>query len=141
MAGAAANLISSTRVDQKPSFSADGKKIVFSSDRSGTPEIWICEVDGSNPIQLTALEHVMVDNPRWSPDGRQIVFDSTNRGNSDIYLIGPQGGKPRLLAGSAAEDFMAKFFGEMADGFTSVPTGEARFSSGKCRQMEGKRFR
>ena len=48
-------LISSTRVDRDAQFSPDGKKIVFSSNRTGSFEIWICDSDGSNALRLTSL--------------------------------------------------------------------------------------
>ena len=48
-------LISSTRVDTEAQFSPDGKKIVFSSNRTGSFEIWICDSDGSNAQPLTSL--------------------------------------------------------------------------------------
>jgi hypothetical protein len=40
--------------DQMPSWSPDGKKIVFVSERSGAPNLWIMNADGSGPRQLTA---------------------------------------------------------------------------------------
>lgn len=48
-------LIASTAKDMDPRFSPDGKKIAFSSVRSGWFEIWICDSDGSSPIQVTEL--------------------------------------------------------------------------------------
>jgi WD40-like Beta Propeller Repeat len=53
--GRAVKLIASTRSEFQPQYSPDGSKIVFASDRTGPPEIWICNGDGSNPVQLTLL--------------------------------------------------------------------------------------
>ena len=39
-------LISSTHLDAVAQFSADGKRIAFMSNRSGSAEIWVCESDG-----------------------------------------------------------------------------------------------
>jgi len=69
-------LISSTRYDVLPQFSPSGSRVAFVSDRSGHPEIWACNSDGSNPVQLTALGAPWVFDPRWGPDGERIVFDS-----------------------------------------------------------------
>ena len=48
-------LISSTRFDGDAQFSPDGKRIAFNSDRTGSDEIWMCDSDGSNAVQLTSL--------------------------------------------------------------------------------------
>jgi Tol biopolymer transport system component len=90
--------IASTQPDLEPQFSPDGKKIVFSSARSGNYEIWICDHEGRNPIQLTSFGGFAVGSPRWSPDSRWIAFDSpTKAGNDDIYVIGADGGQSRRL--------------------------------------------
>src|SRR5262249_26517543 len=70
------SFISSTRDDFTAKYSPDGKKIAFASDRSGTYEIWVCDRDGSNAIQLTSLGAFSLD-PHWSPDSQHVVFDST----------------------------------------------------------------
>jgi len=45
--------IFSTQQETNPQISPDGKKIAFYSTRSGRGEIWTCDYDGSNPVQLT----------------------------------------------------------------------------------------
>jgi Tol biopolymer transport system component len=98
-AGAPAkNFISSTLRDNNPQFSPDGKRIAFSSSRSGTHEIWVSNRDGSNPVQLTDGLARYQGTPRWSPDSRWIAFDSLGEdGHWDIYVIDAAGGQPRRL--------------------------------------------
>ncbi len=67
-------------------------RIVFVSDRSGSREIWVCDSDGGNQVQLTKFGGSHVGSPRWSPDGRQIAFDSRPSGLSSIYVINASGG-------------------------------------------------
>jgi len=76
-------LIASTYVEGDPQYSPDGSKIVFNSNRSGNAEVWVCNSDGSSPVQLTSLE-AFSGSPRWFPDGRRIVFDSNKEGHVDI---------------------------------------------------------
>jgi eukaryotic-like serine/threonine-protein kinase len=47
--------ISSTRIDCTPHLSPDGHRMAFLSDRSGSGEIWLADLDGSNAVQLTSM--------------------------------------------------------------------------------------
>jgi len=78
--------------------------MTFRSDRSGSFEIWACEADGSNPVQLTNFSGPKVGSPSWSPDGRQIAFDARPEGNPDIFVISAEGGRPRRLTDDPAEE-------------------------------------
>jgi eukaryotic-like serine/threonine-protein kinase len=89
-------LIASSGNDSNPVHSPDARKVAFSSDRSGTPNIWICESDGSNPVQVTHFE-ALTGSPRWSPDGRRLVFDSVEKGHWNLYTVDAEGGAPRQL--------------------------------------------
>jgi Tol biopolymer transport system component len=96
--GLTSKLVSSSRGDFMPEYSPDGKRIVFLSYRSGTGEIWVCESDGSKPMQLTALgETAAVMGARWSPDGRSIAFTGFPSGNGDVYVVSLKGGALRRL--------------------------------------------
>ncbi|VDK27393.1 unnamed protein product [Gongylonema pulchrum] len=59
--------------DAEGAVSPDGRHIVFTSVRSGDPEIWIMNSDGSEPRQLTN-ETGYDGGPFFSPDGTKIVF-------------------------------------------------------------------
>ena len=100
-AGDPSKLISSTRQQAAPAFSPDGTRIAFQSDRSGSWEIWMCDRDGSNAVQLTHFGGSMSGTPRWSPDGKQIVFDSRVNGVSQVYVVSVDGGQPRQLTNDA----------------------------------------
>jgi Tol biopolymer transport system component/predicted Ser/Thr protein kinase len=99
-------LIASTQYDGSPQYSPDGKRIVFSSGRSGSVEVWVSESDGSNAIQLTHFGGPEAGTPRWSPDGRQIAFDCYASGNGDIYVISPEGGEPRRLTTASSNEYV-----------------------------------
>jgi eukaryotic-like serine/threonine-protein kinase len=118
-------LISSTLLDHLPQFSPDGKRIAFQSYRSGSPEIWVCDSDGSAASQLTQFGGPETKHPRWSPDGKRLVFDSRPEGTGAIYVIGAQGGRPQRLTHDPAEEGAASW---SRDGkwiyFASNRTGE-----------------
>ena len=97
-------LISSTRLEYGPQYSPDSKRIAFTSGRSGSNEIWLCDADGLNPVQLTSFAGPDVGSPRWSPDGRQVAFDSVATGNRDIFVVSVEGGKPRRLTEDSSDE-------------------------------------
>jgi eukaryotic-like serine/threonine-protein kinase len=103
--GSPMKLISSTRVDEGAQFSPDGKKIVFSSNQTGSFEIWICDSDGSHPQQLTSMG-VFCGGPQWSPDGQRIAFTAILEQQWDIFITGASGGKPtRLISHPGADSW------------------------------------
>ena len=69
-----ANLINLTqhlKSDRSPSWSPDGTRIAFSSDRDGDYEIYVMNADGTHPIQLTDDPWASDFGPAWSPDGHR----------------------------------------------------------------------
>jgi Tol biopolymer transport system component len=96
--------IASTLYDNSGEYSRDGRKIVFSSNRSGSREIWVCDADGGNPVQLTHFGGPTAGSPRWSPDGRLIAFDARPGGNPDIFVIDAEGSGLRRLTNEPGDD-------------------------------------
>jgi Tol biopolymer transport system component/DNA-binding winged helix-turn-helix (wHTH) protein len=94
---ASENLISSTRTQLVPAYSPDGAHIVFQSTRSGSPEIWLADADGRNPVKLTSFNGPLTGAPSWCQDGRRIAFDSRASGSSAIYVLDVFEGRPRKL--------------------------------------------
>jgi TolB protein len=83
--------------------SPDGKRLVFSSDRSGNQDLWIMPAEGGEMTQLTT--HPTPDwNPRWSPDGAEIAFYAYRTGNREIWVMPSAGGPARQLTFHPAED-------------------------------------
>jgi serine/threonine protein kinase len=59
-------------------------QVAFASDRTGIPQIWIVNVDGTGLRQITdRLEGAC--QPSWAPDGERLVFISPCRSNQEIY--------------------------------------------------------
>jgi len=93
-------LAPASRSQLVPQYAPDGKHVVFQSDRSGSPEIWLADGDGRNPVQLTAFKGPLTGGPAWCSDSRRIAFDSRASGTSRIYLMDVPDGPSHPLATS-----------------------------------------
>ena len=66
--------------DGAPEFSPDNKRILFTSSRDGSQQIWLADFDSAtgattNAKKLTSIA-TEADNAKWSPDGNSIIFTS-----------------------------------------------------------------
>ncbi len=79
--------------DSQPSVSPDGKHIAFISDRDGSENLWICNLDGSDPKQLSKDAQGDFESPSWTPDGDYVLV-SRKQSNTlhEIWMYNIQGG-------------------------------------------------
>jgi Tol biopolymer transport system component/uncharacterized RDD family membrane protein YckC len=84
----------STRSDSRP-----GGEIAFTSNRSGTYNIYLVNADGSGLRQLTRFRAGNVARPSLSPDGNAVVFQHQDlpEGTWDVWVVGTDGSEPRNL--------------------------------------------
>ena len=77
--------------DSDPDWSPDGRNIAFTSDRGGSPVIWVMSADGSGATRITS--NARADrNPAWSPDGTRIAFSREGSSNNrDIVIVNADG--------------------------------------------------
>ena len=83
------NLTNNPAGDWSPSWSPDGKKIVFTSDRGGVQSIHTMDADGSNQEEVVSLPGRDLINPVYSPDGGMLAFIAKGgafHDGGDIYL-------------------------------------------------------
>lgn len=99
----------STGLDYDPSFSPDGKWIVFTSERdregTGQADIWRVHPDGSGLEQLTR-DPAMEDAGVLSPDGTRLAFVSTQGGarTTNIWVMDLKTRRARNLTGDGKSD-------------------------------------
>jgi len=104
-------LTSDLAIDTSPSFSPDGQRIAYNSDRAGSPQIYVMNSDGSGPHRIS-FGSGRYTAPVWSPDGALIAFVKQQGGEFSVGVMNPDGSGERLLATS--------YF---ADGPTWAPNG------------------
>jgi Tol biopolymer transport system component len=107
-----------TNSNTDPTWSPDGTKLAFVSDRSDQrrKEIWVVNIDGSGLIKLTTNVQLTTDGqgpiysadlePSWSPDGTRIAFTSSRDGLSDteLYVMNVDGSNQTRLTDNANDD-------------------------------------
>jgi tricorn protease len=92
-------VIRSNGSESWPRYSPDGKKIADISGQTGHEEIWLCDADGGNRIQVTHLNGPELARLRWSPDGKLLIFDSTGDRGLELYTVpASAGGKLNRVA-------------------------------------------
>ncbi len=80
-----------------PTWSPDGSRIAFVSDRDGNQDIWVMDSDGQNLANLTH-EAAKDYSPAWSPDGQWIAFASVRDVPYwELYLMRPDGSDVQRL--------------------------------------------
>lgn len=90
--------------DMQPTWSPDGRRIAFVSDRDGNREIYVMQADGSEQINLT--QNAAEDwTPTWSPDGARLAFASFRDGNWEVYTMQADGSGQTRLTRSPGADY------------------------------------
>jgi len=75
--GSATQLTQSGKSDTHPRWSPDGKKILFESNRDGTSQLYLLDLEaGGEARKLTSIS-TGASNGIWSPDGTKIAFVSS----------------------------------------------------------------
>ena len=97
-----------------PTFSPDGKSILFVSRRApasgavviGSGWLWQMPLSGGEPTLVHAEETLYQARPVISPDGSRIAYSSSRRGKYAIAILPASGGGPIFITKGNADAFM-----------------------------------
>jgi Tol biopolymer transport system component/DNA-binding winged helix-turn-helix (wHTH) protein len=93
-------LIPNGGINSYPSITADGRSIIFQSNRSGHYAVWRADLDGGNMSQLTGEQ--TAGQASVAPDGKWILYNSNIDSPGQLWRISIDGGQPFRLTQNRA---------------------------------------
>ncbi len=106
--------------DSDPSWSPDGKKVIYISNRDQN-QVCIVNADGTEFVQLTS-DDIYKMNPKMSPDGTKIAYETLSGSNKDIIVMNSDGSGQMPLTSNPGAD---GYFEWSPDGTEIVFTSDA----------------
>lgn len=94
--GAATALTNGLAYEVHPRFSPDGKSLAYISDKSGSDNLWIMDLDTQEEIQISKEQKSNFFSVSWSPDGDYLVA-AKGRRNIKLHLYHKDGGAGAAL--------------------------------------------
>jgi len=118
--------IASIQAASGASFSPDGSKVVFTSNASGSPQVWIAPAAGGPAVQITKLTEP-VQGVLWSPTGDRLLYGVAPGGglNTQLYVSRSDGSDAKMI--TAGGETNNRFAGWTRDG-RWVKLGTNRFN-------------
>ena len=95
------NITNNSAADRRPSWSPDGTKIAFDTNRDGQFEVYVMNPNGSSPTSIT--RGAGGADPEWSPTGSRIVFDGVF-GCAGLCIMNADGSNPTVVNTGSLED-------------------------------------
>ena len=83
-------------IETEPTLSPDGRYLALISDRTGSPQVYVRDMQRKKMNRITETGKYNV-SPSWSPDGKFIAYASKREGVSSIYRIDPKSKEENLV--------------------------------------------
>jgi TolB protein len=94
-------LTNTRSLEAAPRWSPTGRQILYTSDQTGVPQIWLMEAEGTGARQFTFAGN-WNDEGSWSPDGARIAFACRNEGDFNICVMDVATGRTVQLTSEGA---------------------------------------
>ena len=88
--------------DRQPAFSPDGRRIVFTSDRSGSLDLWSLEL-ATGAIRRLTFDAADDWDPQWSPNGKHLLWSSNRSGHFEAWIAEPDGSGARQASADGTD--------------------------------------
>lgn len=82
--------------ERDSAISPDGRSFVFVSAHDGTPDLWLRQISGGNPVRLTA-DAAEEAHPIFARDGDTVYFTRTDSGVPSVWRVAALGGPARKV--------------------------------------------
>jgi len=114
-------------INVSPAFSPDQTRLAFTSDRVGSPQIYLMDLGGGGEPRRLTYSGNYNTTPAFSPKGDRIAYQGRADGRFDIYVIGLDGGDPvRLTEGEGSNESASWSPDGRYIMFSSTRSGHAR---------------
>jgi Tol biopolymer transport system component len=94
----------SSRRDGAPSWSPDGRHVAFVSDRSGTWQIWMADLETRRARRVTRLDLGQPGRPHFSPDGKRLAFSVLESGIERLMVLDLASGRSHRVPAVGRHD-------------------------------------
>ncbi|MBU4566426.1 MAG: hypothetical protein KMY53_08135 [Desulfarculus sp.] len=84
-------------IEVAPSFSPDGKRMAYVSDRGGNPQIYVLDLASGTNRRIT-FGHKYCASPCWSPRGDRIAYQAQVNGTFQVATIRPDGSDVKVIS-------------------------------------------
>ena len=105
-------IIESSKYDNFPAFSPDGKQIAFTSNRQGKSAIWLYSTETQQQTKLLAIPGLSLFMPSWSFDGKKLLISSRGGDGYQCYEVSVKSGKYRRLSAIRQAHFGCVYSGK-----------------------------
>ena len=98
--GTASLLVSHPATEARPMYSPDGKRLAFTSTRTGNGDIYVVNLETGDLSRIT-FDDANEQLDAWSRDGNWLYFSSTSKdisGMNDIFRVSASGGTPMQMS-------------------------------------------
>ncbi|HUF23175.1 MAG TPA: amidohydrolase family protein [Vicinamibacterales bacterium] len=102
--GTATRITDGLPYDAQPRVSPDGRRIAFISDRNGSDNLWIANIDGTEPRKLSNETQQAVISPAWTPDSQYVIASVRATGGTQLRMFHVDGGSGITLGAAAAPE-------------------------------------